>query len=179
MESKQKISSHQEVDTLDAMAQGLAHNLDEMGAHAEPGMIAQALGKLLCGQDKTTKQMRAAVQIYLALVSNGALKTNSCQVRKTDDFIATEEAALLMGCSRPHVAMLIDAGKLAGGVRSKGGHRKVPKASVMKWLKETKRAAEATADDKDYRKAAVDGGFYDIPDEAFAKAAKRRARAGA
>ena len=42
------------------------------------------------------------------------------------------------------------ADKLEGGVKSKGGHRKVPKASVLKWIE----AAKAAAGDKDYRKAA-------------------------
>ena len=80
--------------------------------------------------------------------------------------LSTEEAAQLMHCSRPYVAMLIDAEKLAGGVKSRGGHRKVPRSAVLQWIK----AAEAeSSGDKNYRKAAADADMYSIPDEVYVK----------
>lgn len=95
---------------------------------------------------------------------------------KAVKMLSTEEAAQLMGCNRPYVAMLIDAEKLAGGVTSKGGHRKVPKSSVLQWIEATKAAKDAAAGDKDYRKAAVDAGMYLIPDAEYVKVAKRSSR---
>ena len=58
-----------------------------------------------------------------------------------------------MGCSRPYVAMLIDAKKLAGGVITEGGHRRVPEASVRAWIHSQQLANKADKD-SDYKSAA-------------------------
>lgn len=50
-----------------------------------------------------------------------------------DDLISTAEAAELLGYSRPYVAMLIDQQQLEGATQSPGGHRRVPRASVLAW----------------------------------------------
>lgn len=154
------------------MASSLADKLVALGQPATSGLIEQALHELLDGQDQAAKALRAAFQIHLAIVSNGGSAT-AADV-KTEDMLSTEQAARLMECSRPYVAMLIDAEKLAGGVTSKGGHRKVPKSSVLRWIETTNAAKEASAGDSDYRKAAADAGMYAIPDEAYAKTAKPR-----
>jgi len=134
------------------------------------------LHDLLDGQDKSTKKLRAAIQSHLAIVSNGSAATDTTADGKNEEMLSTEEAAQLMDCSRPYVAMLIDADKLAGGVTSKGGHRKVPKSSVLQWIAAMKVGKEVWAGDKDYRKAAADAGMYSIPDEVYVKAAKRGRR---
>lgn len=159
-------------DPLLAMGSTLAEKLAALGQPAESTVLARALHELLDGQDDATKALRVAMQIHLARVSNES-GTNRPSDAESEDMLSTEEAARLMDCSRPYVAMLIDAEKLAGAVKSKGGHRKVPKASVLQWIESAKRAATG---DKDYRKAAADAGLYSVPDEIYVKAAKRSHR---
>lgn len=161
-------------DSLATIASSLADKLVTLGQPATSGLIEQALHELLDGQDQASKALRAALQIHLAIVSNVGSAT-AADV-KTEDMLSTEQAARLMECSRPYVAMLIDAEKLAGAVTSKGGHRKVPKSSVLRWIETTNAAREASTGDKEYRKAAADAGMYAIPDEAYAKTAKPRGR---
>lgn len=158
-------------DSLLTMASGLAEKLEAWGQPAVSGLIARALHELLDGQDQSTKQLRAALQIHLAIVSNGR-SAGTAAYEGNEEMLSTEQAAQLMGCSRPYVAMLIDADKLAGGMKSKGGHRKVPKSSVLQWIKTTKAASENSADNESYRKAAADAGMYAIPDEDYLRAAK-------
>lgn len=161
-------------DTLVTMAFSLAEKLEALGQPAKSGLIARALHELLDGQDKSTKELRTAIQIHLAIVSNRGGAIDAAGYSHSEEMLSTEEAAKLMDCSRPYVAMLIDADKLTGGVTSKGGHRKVPKSSVLQWIKTTKMAKDASAGDQEYRKAAIDAGMYSIPDAEYVKAAKRR-----
>jgi excisionase family DNA binding protein len=162
-------------DPLVAMACSLAEKLEALGQPAESSLIALALHELLDGQDPVARTLRAAIQIHLAIVSNGSA-TETAEDVESDEMLSTQEAAQLMECSRPYVAMLIDAEKLAGGVTSKGGHRKVPKSSVLQWIEAAKAAKDGATGDKDDRKAAADAGMYSIPDAQYVKAAKRGSR---
>lgn len=47
---------------------------------------------------------------------------------------------------------------------SSGSHRKIPKASVMKWLEDNKAPSE---DEKDYKKAAADAVMYLVPERDY------------
>lgn len=53
--------------------------------------------------------------------------------KSSSDLISTAEAAEILGFSRPYVAMLIDQQKLKGATISAGGHRRVPRSSVLEW----------------------------------------------
>jgi excisionase family DNA binding protein len=164
-------------DALMAMGTGLANKLSALGQPAKPAMITHALHQLLDGQDDAAKELRMSIQIHLVRVSNRSAHSGKTTNEEIEEMLSTEEAARLMDCSRPYVAMLIDAQKLTGGVKSKGGHRKVPKSAVLQWIADTNAAAEkVSADDKDYRKAAADAGMYSIPDEVYVKASKRSQR---
>ena len=158
-------------DALAAVGSGLARKLTALGEPAKPDVLARALHELLDGQDQAARELRTAIQVHLALVSNGRVDSDTAVNGENEDLLSTEAAAQLMNCSRPYVAMLIDAEKLAGGVKSKGGHRKVPRSSVLQWID----AAESVGD-KSYRKAASDAGMYSIPDEIYVKDAKRNRR---
>ena len=160
-------------DPLGSIGLGLAEKLANLGQQSKSGMLAFALHELLDGQDETAKELRLAMQIHLARVSNGVAKPARVEHA---EMLSTEAAAKLMGCSRPYVAMLIDAEKLPGGVKSEGGHRKVPKASVLEWIEV---ASKAAACDKDYRKAAVDAGMYSTPDKDYVKASVKSRRSAA
>ena len=71
---------------------------------------------------------------------------------------------------------IIDAGTLEDGVASKGGHRKVPKASVQRWIAQNTPAEDT---DKNYKKAAAEAGMYSIFDDEYVKACgRKKARAG-
>ena len=166
-----KRSQWAETDPLVTMSLSLFEKLKALGQPVKPNIMARVLHELLDGQDDDAKALRLAMQIHLALVSNG-IRSKPAQAEGVE-MLSTEEAAKLMDCSRPYVAMLIDADKLEGGVKSKGGHRKVPKASVLKWIEAAKTPATSG---KDYRKAAVDAQMYSIPDEAYVKAVKRSRR---
>lgn len=82
--------------------------------------------------------------------------------RDDTDLLTTEQAAQLMGHSRPYVAMLIDANKLKGGSVSDVGHRRVPRSSVLAWIKKNNKKIKAG--DANYRAAALEAGMYDIPE---------------
>lgn len=163
-------------DTWGMMALSLSEKLAALGQPAASGLIERALRDLLGGQDRSSKELRTALQIHLAIVANASVATDAVAYEKSEEMLSTEAAAKLMDCSRPYVAMLIDAEKLAGGVTSKGGHRKVPKSSVLQWIEATKVAKDGAGGDKNYRKAAVDAGMYAIPEAEFVKAAKRTSR---
>ena len=80
--------------------------------------------------------------------------------------LSTEDAAQMMGCSRPHVAMLIDSKKLGGAISTPGGHRRVPESAVRAWIKEREVASKPSVD-ADYKSAAKEAGMYDIPEAAY------------
>lgn len=163
-------------DTWGTMASSLAEKLAAWGQPATSGLIERALHDLLDGQDQSSRELRVAIQIHLAIVANASVATGTATDGASQEMLSTEAAAKLMDCSRPYVAMLIDAEKLAGGVKSKGGHRKVPKSSVLQWIEATKAAKAGVAGDKDYRNAAADLGMYAIPETKYMKSATRSGR---
>lgn len=160
-------------DTWGLMASGLAEKLAAWGQPAASGLIERALHDLLDGQDRSSKELRTAIQIHLAIVANASVASYTVADEKSEEMLSTEAAAKLMNCSRPYVAMLIDAEKLAGGVISRGGHRKVPKSSVLQWIEATKVAKEGKAGGKNYRRAGAEAGMYAIPETEYVKAATR------
>lgn len=95
--------------------------------------------------------------------------------RDDTDLLTTEQAAQLMGHSRPYVAMLINANKLKGGSVSEVGHRRVPRSCVLAWIKKANKKNKAG--DTNYRAAALEAGMYDIAELQFVKiTAKGRRR---
>lgn len=154
---------------LTTMATRLAKRLAALGQPSTPSTLDKALRQLLEGQDELSRQLRTAMQIHLVNVSNERSGIESGKAGAETDLVSTEDAAHLMGCSRPYVAMLIDAKKLEGAVVSKGGHRKVPKTSVLRWIEENE-----AIKDKDYRKAAAAAGMYSVPEEAYVESKPRK-----
>lgn len=84
--------------------------------------------------------------------------------------LSPEAAAELMQCSRSYVAMLIDNEKLPGVSVTEDGHRRVPESSVRQWIKEH----EAGAAGADYHAVAEANGMYEVPEQAFIQAGRRR-----
>lgn len=83
--------------------------------------------------------------------------------------VTLTKAAQLLGCSRPHVAMLVDDGRLKGATTSAGGHVRILLSSVIRY-----KQGQAKRSDADYKRAASDAGMYAIPDDAYVRALARR-----
>ena len=157
-------------DPVAALAAALSSRLRKARLPACPAdKLAEELKKLLDGDGTASRDLRLAMSIHLVEVAN---KGPSLAKDKSDPMLTTEEAARLMGHSRPWVAMLIDSGELSGTEVSRGGHRKVPKSSVLAWLERDKQRQGSA----DYRKAGRDAGIYEVDDALVAKALRESGR---
>lgn len=84
----------------------------------------------LANDGEPARQRRAAVMALLSAVEfPGA--TFSVIAREDDELLTSEQAAALLHVSRTHVNKLMDSGALRNVLRTEGGHRRVPKASVV------------------------------------------------
>lgn len=67
-----------------------------------------------------------------------------------EDLLSTQEAADLLGVSRPYVVKLVEEGRFTGVVLTASGHRRIPRADVDRVHAEM-RAARRAALDEMYR----------------------------
>ena len=157
-------------DPVAALAAALSSRLQKARMPVCPAdKLAEELKELLDGDSEASRDLRLAMSIHLVEVANkGQRKAKD----KFDPMLTTEEAAKLMGRSRPWVAMLIDANELPGAEVSRGGHRKVPKSSVLGWLERNKPPRGSA----DYRKAGRVAGIYEVEDALVAKALRESDR---
>ena len=156
-------------DPVSALAVALSTRLRKAHLPACPAdRLAEELKELLDGQGVASRDLRLAMSIHLVEVAN---KVPGKVKDKSEIMLTTEEAAKLMGRSRPWVAMLIDANGLPGSEVSRGGHRRVPKSSVLDWLARNKLVGSA-----DYRKAGRESGLYEIDDSNIIKALRESRR---
>lgn len=84
--------------------------------------------------------------------------------------LSITQTARALGCSRPHVSMLVDEGRLKGTKITMAGQLLIPPSSVRAY-KQTLPAES----DADYKKAAQEAGMYDIPDSAYVKSLRVKA----
>ena len=157
-------------DPVAALAAALSSRLQKARMPVCPAdKLAEELKELLDGDSEASRDLRLAMSIHLVEVANkGPRKAKD----KFDPMLTTEEAAKLMGRSRPWVAMLIDANELPGAEVSRGGHRKVPKSPVLGWLERNKPPRGSA----DYRKAGRVAGIYEVEDALVAKALRESDR---
>jgi excisionase family DNA binding protein len=157
-------------DPVAALAAALSSRLQKARLPVCPAdKLAQELKELLDGNGATSRDLRLAMSIHLLQVAN---KGPSPAKDKSDPMLTTEEAAKLMGRSRPWVAMLIDSGELPGAEVSRGGHRKVPKSSVMEWLDRNK----PNKGSADYRQVGRDARIYEVNEALVSKALQESGR---
>lgn len=161
--SKSQISL--KADPLGQLASGLASRLARRTT-VDSRAILRALHETLDGADEASRNARLSAQLHLANVADSLMGVRP--EARADRMLSTVEAAEIMGCSRPYVAMLIDSGKLAGATKTSGGHRKVSLASVEAWL-----ASREPSPDKDYRAAGKAAGIYGVDEAVAIKAARR------
>ena len=142
----------------------------------DSGVLRVVLHEVLESQDEASRQIRGELQLYLAqvILSKDIRVTQASK----DRMLSTEEAAQMMGRSRPYVAMLIDSGKLLGAQTTAGGHRRVPESSVKAWMAQSPPDSETTKKAV-YRQAGIQTGLYNIPEAAFvARKASKPAKKG-
>jgi excisionase family DNA binding protein len=161
-----KAQSSLEADPLGQLARGLAARLTRKTA-IDSRAILRALHETLDGADEASRTARLSAQLHLANVADSLMDVRA--PARADRMISTVDAAEIMSCSRPYVAMLIDSGKLAGATKTSGGHRKVPLASVEAWLD-----SREPSPDPDYREAGKAAGLYEVEEAVAMKAARRK-----
>jgi len=128
--------------------------------------LVKALHEVLDARDDRGRTARRQIQMHILEV-NERLAYGSASDPE-DRLLSTQEAAQMMKKSRPHVAMLIDAGELAGASTTPKGHRRVPESSVRAWLSRSEMAARPGS--SDYKGAAREAGMYGIAESAYVKA---------
>ncbi len=160
-----KLQSSLTADPLGQLASGLASRLARKSS-IDSRAILRALHETLDGADQASRNARLSAQLHLASVADSLMASRT--PTHVDRMLSTVEAAEIMACSRPYVAMLIDSGKLAGATKTSGGHRKVSLASVEAWI-----ASRQPAPGKDYREAGKAAGIYGVEEVVVMKAARR------
>ena len=82
-----------------------------------------------------------------------------------DQWISSQDAADLMGFSRPYVNAILDSSEFKGEVmRREGGHRRVKVSSIRQWMKDHSVRPAATKEDILSLRKAIDPAFYDEPE---------------
>ncbi len=106
----------------------------QMGTPIKTAQIKTALSEVLTEASPQGRSTRMLLIWHLVDIEAKSLGLETYVGAKTSsDLIGTAEAAEMLGFSRPYVAMLIDRQKLKGALISAGGHRRVPRASVLEW----------------------------------------------
>ena len=112
---------------------------------ALPSEDAEKLGRALAGSDDITvfvdgtvhrlpPQARDAVVDLLARFSRGEAVT----VSSVEEMLTTSRAAELAGISHTYLRNMTDRGEIP--VEYRGTHRRIPRAAIMAWLEQQKKA---------------------------------------
>jgi excisionase family DNA binding protein len=137
----------------------LGHLADAIGSMTGTlsGQVASALHQVLEATTPASRSARLQLIRHLVDIESQSVGIEMPKsIASANDLISTAQAAELLGYSRPYVAMLIDQNKLKGATVSAGGHRRVPRASVMDW----KAKHQVTAKVSDLRTEGQKAGAY-------------------
>ena len=137
-------------DPLDSLASAIGSSLANRSGGRESSKLRKPSSRV--GAQFNTAQIKTALSEVLTEASPRGRSTRMLLIRhlvdieaksvgleayvaakSSSDLISTAEAAEILGFSRPYVAMLIDQQKLKGATISAGGHRRVPRSSVLEW----------------------------------------------
>jgi len=152
------------IDMLSQVAELIAEKIPA-GA-LDGASLSKALHDVLDARDDRGRMARKQIQMHLLEVNERLAYGHLAE--SEDRLLSTEQAAQMMMKSRPHVAMLIDAGELEGASTTPKGHRRVPESSVRAWLSKHEKSAQTGS--SDYRDAAREAGMYAIAESAYVKA---------
>ncbi|MDZ5458599.1 excisionase family DNA-binding protein [Azohydromonas lata] len=150
-------------------------------------LVARALEASLSARTEEGRRLRMAMVGRLATLELGDesrggeapaadLAAAASSPLEADVLLTTAQAASRLGVSRPHVAMLCDAGKLGEVAVTDGGHRRISRAAVETYFAAQSRVADVSDTP---REAGSAGGLYTRPDADFVDAGRRQAPAGA
>ena len=92
----------------------------------------------LVNDDQSARQRRAAVLALLSAAEFPGTKFSIITRDDDDELLTSEQAAELLHASRTHVNKLMDSGVLRNVSKTEGGHRRVPKASVLAYKAQSK-----------------------------------------
>ena len=119
------------------------HRYDPLGPLADAigsmtgtmsGQVANALHQVLEATTPASRSARLQLIRHLVDIESQSVGIELPKsVSSANDLLSTAQAAMLLGYSRPYVAMLIDQNKLKGATVSTGGHRRVSRAAVLDW----------------------------------------------
>ncbi len=137
--------------------------------NAVSGEVIAQIQSLLLEQSPRARRIRLLLVKELVSVEQQEKPHPATVNQQEDEVLTTAQAAEILACSRPYVSMLVDRGALAGAEVTEGGHRRIPRSSVLAY-----KAAHVWKGDSDYRKAARDAGMYAIPEAAYLAAAERK-----
>ena len=147
-----------------------AHRYDPLGPLADAigsmtgtvsEKVASALHQVLEATTPASRSARLQLIRHLVDIESQSVGIEMPKpVATANDLISTAQAAELLGHSRPYVAMLIDQNKLKGATVSAGGHRRVPRASVLDW----KAKHQVTGKTTDLRTEGQKAGVYKSTD---------------
>ena len=129
----------------------------------DKAILSKALHDVLDARDDHGRMARKQIQLHILEVNERLAYGR--QAGPEDRLLSTEQAAQMMMKSRPHVAMLIDAGELEGASATPKGHRRVPESSVRAWLSKHGKATRPGS--SDYKAAAREAGMYAIAESAY------------
>ncbi|MEV8131139.1 helix-turn-helix domain-containing protein [Pseudarthrobacter oxydans] len=112
---------------------------------ALPSEDAEKLGRALAGSDDITvfvdgtvhrlpPQARDAVVDLLHRLS----RSEAVTVSSVEDMLTTSKAAELAGISHTYLRNMTDRGEIP--VEYRGTHRRIPRAAIMAWLEQQKKA---------------------------------------
>ena len=112
---------------------------------ALPSEDAEKLGRALAGSDDITvfvdgtvhrlpPQVRDAVVDLLHRLS----RSEAVTVSSVEDMLTTSKAAELAGISHTYLRNMTDRGEIP--VEYRGTHRRIPRAAIMAWLEQQKKA---------------------------------------
>ena len=84
------------------------------------------------------RQRRAALMALLSAAEFPGTKFSVIADDNDDELLTSEQAAELLHVSRTHVNKLMDSGVLRNVLKTEGGHRRVPRASVVAYKTQSK-----------------------------------------
>lgn len=163
--TKRSGSALVELDMLSQVAELIAEKMPK--GTLDKASLSKALHDVLDARDDRGRMARKQIQMHILEVNERLAYGRPAEPE--DRLLSTEQAAQMMMKSRPHVAMLIDAGELEGGSTTPKGHRRVPESSVRAWL--SKHGEAAMPGSCDYKAAAREAGMYAIAESAYVEAA--------
>jgi excisionase family DNA binding protein len=135
------LNPHQNLDPLATIAQAIHAGLftDKVlpairRQEASPAKtVYTILREVLHSQGRSVRLQLMQHLLEIESAQTGVVLTQSTTGKSGADLISTEDAAKLLGMSRPYVAMLIDQGQIQGAIKTIGGHRRIARSAVLVW----------------------------------------------